>query len=233
MARRPGGKDSAHRADRLLGRFPVTDLARALALRGERRRGFLSDFVEKFPKGSYGPVRSVVPRIYGSQPPLMDLPVEEWKDIECSLRRACPPDILDDNIEVGQLLYEHAKAENYRATDHYIHTFLYGPGSATIGINCYLTKDETIIFQYPQFRRDALNVEQVRCLLSIVHHAYAIGDFAMAEMEIVQFPARKGKKREVRLERLDRAQVLDRPALNAEIDDVYAILRDLAGAPKT
>lgn len=215
------------KADALLGRFPVTDLAKALAVSGDRRVKFLQSFVDGFPKGSFATLRQLTPRIYGARMPLFDLPPEDWVHIERTLNAITPAAFLQSNLLRGRQLFDHAREEDYEATVVPAQVFRYGRGTAPIGLNFYLTKGERLLFQFPHFRSLALNAAEGIALCSVIRHAYAVGDFAEADVEIVQFV--KGRRnREPHILCPDRDDLLGRRALNAQIDDVYAILRTLA-----
>ena len=62
------------KAERLLERFPVTDLALAVTYRGPKRERFLQRFVDEFTPKSYRAVRDAARLIYNAQPPLIELP---------------------------------------------------------------------------------------------------------------------------------------------------------------
>jgi hypothetical protein len=220
-------KGGQQKADALLGRFPVTDLAKAVARSGDKRETFLRNFVNGFPQGSYAPLRRVVPRIYGVQPPLFEVPTEGWPTIERTLREITPQAFLANNLSRGSELFQHAREENYVATYIAPQVFRYGRGTAPIGIDFFLTQRERLIFQFPHFRSEALNASEAIVLCSIIQYAYAVGDFAEAEVEIVQF----AKSRQNRFPHIicpDKQALLSRDQLNKEIDDVYSILRTLA-----
>ncbi len=76
------------KAERLIERFPVTDLALAVTYRGPKRERFLQRFVEEFTPKSYRAVREAAPLIYNAQPPLIELPAPAWPDIEMKIRRS-------------------------------------------------------------------------------------------------------------------------------------------------
>lgn len=215
------------KADALLGRFPVTDLAEAVSLNGSRRENFLVGFVKGIPKGSFAPLRQVTSRIYGVQPPLLELPLEDWPAIERSLRVLAYPEVLERNIQVGRDLFKHAREENYLATSVPPQVFRYGRGTASIGLDFYLTQGNRLFFQFPHFRSKALADQQAITLCSIISHAYAFGDFSSAEVEIVQFSKTKRNKYPHIISPAT-SSLMGRDELSAEIDDVYRVLRDIA-----
>lgn len=224
MARR---SNSQKKADALIGRFPVTDLAKAVSLQGDARVRFLRQFVKGHPVGTLTPLRQVLGRIYGAQPPLMELPVEDWPTIEKSLRKLAPKDALERNLELGADVFKHAREEGYQATYVSTQVFRYGRGTAPIGIEFYLTQGSRVLFQFQHLRKESLTPQQAIALASIIHHAYAFGDFAEAEVEIVQFCKSKRNKYPHIL-CPDRSSLMSLKDLSKEIDEVYLILRQIA-----
>jgi hypothetical protein len=222
------------KAQSLLNRFPVTDLARAVAKTGDRRRRFLERFVESWPDGSYVPTRQSYHMIYGVSPTLIHIPPEPWPTIEKNLRSLCHPDILNMNLSASHELFDLVRSQEYSATACDEQVLRVGFNQIVpIGITFYITEADRLIFQFPQPRMDALEYNEAVILGSVVHHAYAQGDYAEAAIEIADLgdpnPPVKGKarKREKRIHALAREEILDRDSLTEQVDDVYAILRQL------
>lgn len=250
-----GGEDEGkrrgrrRRADKLVGRFPLTNLAEAVSVTGVQRERVLRAFVSGAGPGTYAPTRTFLRRLYGSHgaedgaysPLITELPNEPWEKIEPDLRAACGPDNLHDNIEVSYLLYNHARTENYIATNFDSPVLRTGRSIVPIPINMFLAQGDRLIFQFPQLRRPPLTATQENVIATIIAMTCAYGDFEAADIEIVSLPSagmpsranRQGSssappRRDVRLTTIDRARWIPKDALAAEIDDVYAILRTLA-----
>lgn len=237
------------RADKLVGRFPLTNLAEAVSVSGTQRERVLLNFVKGAGPGTYTPTRNFLRRLYGSHgaedgafsPLIPELPPEPWDRIEPDLRLACEPDILADNLEVARLLYDHARAEGYVATHFDPPVLRTGRSIVPIPINMYLGQGERLIFQFPQLRRTPLTAGQENVIATVIALTCATGDYEPAEVEIVAFPPvaaqsrarREGPaaappRRETRLLTVGRDRWIPRAELAAEIDDVYAILGRLA-----
>ena len=237
------------RADGLVGRFPLTNLAEAVAVTGPERVRVLEGFVKGAGLGTYTPTRNHLRRLYGSHgaedgaysPLIAELPPEPWNRIEPDIRQACQPEHLHDNLEVARLIYDHARGEEYVATHFDPRILPTGRSIVPVPINIFLAKDERLIFQFPHLRRRALTPSQEDVIATVISITCATGDFEPAEIEILSFPpkdaAKRSKKegsatahppRTARVTPIAHGRLIPRVELAAEIDDVYAILRKLA-----
>jgi hypothetical protein len=104
MADEPTRKRKGNKAQSLLFRFPVVDLARAISLNGSNRRAFLKQFVDTFTTLTYAPTRQVAQMIYGAQKPLIETPIEPWEAIEKHLRATADLAVLDMNLDAASSL---------------------------------------------------------------------------------------------------------------------------------
>ena len=102
-----------------------------------------------------------------------------------------------------------------------------------IGLQFYITDGERSIFQFPQLRAERLEYYEMVVLGSVVFHAYVRGDYSNAEIEIADiskdpdYRPRKNAQREGRICLVPREEIIELASLSEEIDDVYAILREL------
>lgn len=219
------------KADKLIARFPVTDLAIALSRTGERRANFLRSFVDGFTTRSFRALREVAPLIYNAQPPLWELPTPNWSDIETKIRRGAGPHNADINIGAAILLKDLISRRSFKAilsSEQFIHV---GPGRIVkIGLNYYIVEDGNVIFQFVQPRADEkIDASVARALMSLVHYAYVFGDFEDAVVEMADLSAvAKGSHRVPRFHRLNKTDLMTRNELNAEIDNVHGLLSKLA-----
>ncbi len=106
-----------NKAQNLLRRFPIVDLAQAVALEGANRRAFLDRFVKSFTTLSYVPTREAAPMIYGAQKPMFEMPPEPWAAVERHLRTTTRPDILEMNVGASQHLFDLVRSQGYVATE--------------------------------------------------------------------------------------------------------------------
>ncbi len=221
------------KAQNLLKRFPVIDLAKAVSLKPQQRRGFLSSFVNSATTMSYAPTRSVYSMIYAAQGLLLESAPETWTVIESHLRLVARADILDDNLRVSKELFDFVRSKGYLATQCEIRPLKVSLLQAVnIELNFYITDGDRLIFQFPLVRREALGDAAIQALGSIIHYAYSQGDFASAEIEIADMSCLTGtEERCPRLRSLPRDMILSRPALNDQILEVYAILSEIAKRP--
>jgi hypothetical protein len=221
-----------NKADRLIERFPVTDLALAVTYKGHRRQRFIQQFVEQFTTRSWRAVRQNANLIYNAQPPIgMELPAPKWTDIEDKIRRGAGRHNASANVQVANLLRDLIAGRNFRAyltSEQFIHL---APGwLVKVGLNYYLVEDGVAIFQFFQPRADARVDEQVsRTLMSLVHYAYVFGDFEKARVEMADLSAiTPGGERVPRFHELAPMDLMSRDDLNAEIDNVHGLLEKIS-----
>lgn len=227
--RSPGAK-----AQNLLRRFPFTDLAIAVARRGERRAAYLERFVRGGTNASYRWMRAAVPEIYSVQGQLIPVAPAPWEQIKSKLEKDTPPENVDRNVGAATELFDLVRPRGYRA-------FSIDPQDlrvsllqrVPIGLNYYLVEGDRLLFQYAQPRRAAqFNDDVLSTMGSIIHHAYAFGDYAAAEIEIADLSIPEGgSAREARIRPVRRSDILGRDELNQEIEAVYALLQEIAERP--
>jgi hypothetical protein len=226
--RRKGNK-----AQNLLNRFPIIDLAHAIALEGSNRQKFLTNFVDSSTTLSYSPTREAASMIYGAQKPMFDVPLPTWDEVEAYIRKAARPDILEMNLEASRCLFDFVRSYDYTATDYEPQILRVRLNQiVAIGLPFYITHYDRLIFQFPLIRRSCLSDEAVSILGSIIYHAYAQGDFSIAEIEVADISRPPSNKDRVpRIREIPPDLILDRAALTEQIDAVYEALRLLASRP--
>lgn len=225
---------SERKAQNLLRRFPVTDLAQAVALTGDRRTSFLRRFVTGGTNLSYQPTRDMAPIIYGARLPLDDPRLEPWERIEGLLRKHTKPHILDMNIKASRCLFDLIRPLEYDATACDVQVLRVTPTQVVkIDLPFYITQGERLIFQFPHPRSNGLSDHELVVLGSVIHHAYVQGDFSEAHIEVSDLgrapQARSHEPRFPRVRPVSADSILDRKALTGQIEEVYALLRMLSG----
>jgi hypothetical protein len=235
----PDGSDEkpkwkkGNKAQNLLARFPITDLAKAVVFSGSNRTTFLKTFVDGGTTKSYLPTRDAWPMIYASQKPMFDMPPPAWDDVEKFIRKTAHADILRMNLDASRCLFDFVRSLNYQATDcdpQVLRVRL--KNVVPINLSFYVTNGERLIFQFPLMRIDRLSDGAITVIGSILHHAYVQGDYSGAEIEIADISrAATTKDRSPRIKTISQDNILDREALTEQIDEVYEILRDLASRP--
>ena len=231
-----GPRQRRQNADKLVGRFPVTTLAEAVAVRGESRRKVIERFVRGRPDGTFTPLRKLFRRVYGSQGGIdgadqaliPDLPPDDWPAIDRALRATCDPEALEANLHVGYMLFKHARETGYVATNIDVLPLRIGRANVSIGINFYLTQGERLIFQFPHLRKSPLSPAQASILGSLISFGFVQGDYAAAEVEIISFAAFARNERVTKLIEVPRADMWSREQLESEIDNVYDTLWRIA-----
>lgn len=226
------------KARNLLLRFPITDLARAVASSDVARRAILRQFVETSTPLNYVPTRNACELIYGVQKPLIETPLEPWERIERYIRAASETYTLDMNLVATHHLFDLIRPKGYTATHCEPQILRVSLKQIVhIGLEYYITEGERLIFQFPHPRIDGLTDGAATVLGSVIHHAYAQGDYAEADVEIAdvgRLPGAPPKDaRASRIHLIERSSIMPLDRLNAQIEEVYAILRELATRPKT
>ncbi|MDR3533413.1 MAG: hypothetical protein P4L90_23005 [Rhodopila sp.] len=236
MADGPGRKRKGNKAQSLLLRFPVTDLARAVSLTGFNRQSFLKQFIDTFTTLSYVPTRQAAAMIYGVQKPLFETPAEPWAAVEKHLKATTDPNLLDMNLEASRHLFDLVRPEGYEATECETQVLRVALKQIVyIGLDFYVTRGQRLIFQFPQPRLDSPTDSALLILGSIIHHAYVQGDYAEADVELADVGrvpgARRTDPRSPRIRLVPREDILSLTALTAHIEDVYGILHELGTRP--
>lgn len=220
------------KAERLINRFPVSDLALALSFKGQKRQRFLRNFVESQVIKSYRALRETAPQIYNVRQPLFpELEPPSWSDIERKIRRIAGARNADANLAAAHELRFLLSQREFQAYPHPPQSIHIAPGRRIqIGIDFYLVEGDEVIFQFLQPRLDDRMKHQVsRTLMSLIHYAYVFGDFEAARVEIANLSApAPGADREPRFERLTPTELPSRNELNGEIEDVHEVLQWLA-----
>lgn len=211
-------------------RFPVTDLAIAIGRPAARREPFLRRYLAGEPAYSFGAVRRAAYAIYGVQLPLVDLPRETWDQIEALIKEKARPHEYDLNIKAAKLLISLISPRKFDAFPYPKQFIQVGPGRVVpFELSYYLVEGDKLIFQYLQPRAEpAFDDRTATVLMSLVSMAYAFGDYSNAWIEIADLSAvEPGGPRKPRFRQIERSKLLTSEDLNAEISDVYAIMKRL------
>jgi hypothetical protein len=162
---------------------------------------------------------------------LLELPPPSWSEIERRIQRSAGKFNAEANVQAARLLRDLLSSRHFKSVltpEQEIHI---APGRVVkIGLNFYLVESDRVIFQFVQPRADARLTDQVaRTLMSLVHYAYAVGDFENACIEMADLSARfPGEERMPRFHSLAAGDLMTRSELNEEIDKVHGILFRLA-----
>jgi hypothetical protein len=177
---------SQSKARNLLLRFPFTDLAIAVSRTGTRRENYLQAFVEGGTSQSYRWVREAAGSlIYCVELPLFRTPRFDLPQIKEILENITPPHNRAMNVDAAEHLYSLVRPYEYKAFPHESQVLRVGLKQVvSIGLDFYLVDGDRLVFQYPQPRaRPVFDDEVATIMMSIIHHAYATGDYAEADIE--------------------------------------------------
>lgn len=231
----------------LLNRIQFIDLAQAVTVPSTDRKDWLRKYLHRTVRGgkfpSYRPFREAIPTIYGVARGLDPSPPVGRKDLERHVRSACKGVDEDINVDAALCLFDLVRPRGYVAYDHPPRNLPLGLNrTAAIGLECELVKDEELLFQFPLPRRTRLDDRTITVLLSIVHHAYAIGDREAAIVELAdlscEFETSESRRdrlprvRAPRLVRLSRADLMSMDDLEPDIQSVHDLLLELGDEPE-
>ncbi len=219
------------KARNLLNRFPFTDLSVAVSRRGTRRENFLRSFVDSDPALSYQATRNAAALIYCVEQPLFSTPILGLDAIKEVIRATAPERNHAINLDATEQLFNLVRPQRYKAYEHDEQRLRIGHNQVVhIGLKFYVVDGQRLVFQYPQPRAQAVFDENVAIvMMSIMHHAYATGDYAEAEIEMADISAEeKGEPRAPRIRHLARGDLLSREELTDHIVEVYSVLQVLA-----
>lgn len=191
---------------------------------------FLRRYLAGDPAYSFGAVRGAAHAIYGVKLPLVDLPRETWEQIETLIKEKARPHEFELNIKAAKLLVKLVSSRNFDAYPYPKQFIQVGAGRIVpIGLSYYLVENDRLIFQYLQPRAEpAFDDRTALVLVSLVKMAYAFGDYSDASIEIADLSAIEANgPRKPRFRQFERSALLTADDLNAEISDVYAIMKRL------
>jgi hypothetical protein len=212
------------------GRFPVTDLAIAIARPAARRESFLRIFLAGEPAYSFRAVRQASHAIYGVNLPLAPLPRETWEQVKALIKEKARPHEYDLNVTAAKLLVKLISSRSFAAFPYDKQFIQVGPGrTIPLELSYYLVEADRIIFQYLQPRAEpAFDDRTALCLASLVNMAYAFGDYASADIEIADLSAvHRAGSRQPRFRTFSKSMLLTPADLSAEINDIYSIMKKL------
>ena len=230
----------------LLNRIQFIDLAQAVTVSPLRRKEWLRKYLHravgggKFP--SYRYFRNAIPSIYGVTRGLDLSPPIDRKSLEKNIRIACNGVDENINLDAALTLFDLVRPLRYLAYDHPPRNLSLGlKRTAAIGLELYLVKDETPIFQFPFPRRERLDDHTITILLSLIHHAYSTDDFEEARVELADlscnFETAESRREKLprircpRIVRLPKESLISMDDLAPEIQSVHDLLLELGDEP--
>lgn len=230
----------------LLNRIQFIDLAQAVTVSPPRRKEWLRKYLHravdggKFP--SYRHFRNAIPSIYGVSRGLDLSPPVDRKSLEKHIRIACSGVDEGINVDAALTLFDLVRPLRYLAYDHPPRNLPLGlKRTAAIGLEFYMVKDETPIFQFPFPRRERLDDHTITILLSIIHHAYSTDDFEEARVELADlscdFETSESRRERLprvrcpRIVRLPKESLISMDDLAPEIQSVHDLLLELGDEP--
>ncbi|TRL38046.1 hypothetical protein [Rhizobium straminoryzae] len=230
----------------LLNRIQFIDLAQAVTQSPVARREWLRAYLQRALKGgkfpSYRYFRNAIPTIYGVKRGLDPSPPVGREELKKYVGAACNGIDEAKNVEAALTLYDLIRPRGYLAYDHEPrHLALGRSRQAAIGLQVELVREEELIFQYPYPRRSRLDDHTIRVLLSIIHHAYAVGDREGAFVELADLSCdfetaetrrlRLPSVRAPRIIRIHHDEIISLDDLAPEVQNVHDLLMELGEEP--
>lgn len=226
------------KAAKLLQRFPITDMARAIHRKGTARDTFLRSYVAAgFHGYSYQPFREMAPEICGvaraldpSEP--MDMPaIEEEISRRVSKLKTRPVANTRMNLSAARALARAVRPISlpcFRYDDGPTALRLDLDRRVNLGVGFYFVDDDRPVFRFMQ-PRQGIVPEEITIMLSILHHGLVRGPYAAARVEVHELsqPDPKGERRSDILGLAD-GEMLGRQAIEQDAQEVYEILIRIA-----
>lgn len=219
------------KAKRAIARFPVTDLAVAVGRNRTAREGVLRDFLGHIPRSSYAATRGAAGLIYGVELPFDTTGLVPWEKIAAQIRRTAAAHDVERNVEAAKCLFDLVRPAGYKAYPIEPEPLRVATGrKVIIDLPYHLVDGERLVFQFLHARRTRESDSVIRALASMIHHAYAVGDYADAEIEVADLsqPEKKIKERGPCIRAVPRADIMSLSELTAEIEDVHGMLLSIA-----
>ncbi|MEO1987596.1 MAG: hypothetical protein ABGX47_13285 [Martelella sp.] len=230
----------------LLNRIQFIDLAQAVNKPAHQRKDWLRNYLHRAVRGgkfpSYRYFRAALPTIYGVSRGLDPSPPITRKELERYISASCNGNDVERNVDAALTLFDLVRPQGYAAYGHPPRSLALGlKRQAAIGLEYELVKGDELIFQFPFPRRNRLDSHEILVLLSIIQHAYAIGDREGAVVELADLscsltaeeasPERMPKVRDPRIIRLSPIDLISMDDLAPEVQHVHDILLELGEEP--
>ncbi|RVL44488.1 hypothetical protein CN138_14615 [Sinorhizobium meliloti] len=230
----------------LLNRIQFIDLAQAVTVSSAARKAWLRKYLHRAVSGgkfpSYRYFRAAIPTIYGVVRGLDPSPPVGRVELERYVKADCKGVDEAINIDAALTLFDMVRPRCYAAYDHPPRNLALGLNRiAAIGLQHELVKDDELIFQFAYPRRERLDDHTIKVLLSIIHHAYAVGDREAAVVELADLSCdfetvesrrdRLPKVRSPRIVRLSRDDLISLDDLAPEVQSVHDLLLELGDEP--
>lgn len=231
----------------LLNSIQFIDLAQAVNQPRSERKDWLRRYVfrrldKKGRFSSYAPFRNAIGTIYGVTRGLDPKPQMEWEEFEPYLIKSCAGKDVDMNVSAGRALFDLVRCPENAAYDYPAQALPLGQKRfAVIGLRHYIVRDEEAIFQFPYPRRSRLSDQDYELMMSLIHYAYAQGDYANAQIEVADLSCvgsgkRKGLSdesgpRDPRIIRLAQSRLISKHDLELEVQNVHELLLEIAEEP--
>lgn len=234
------------KVESLLGRIQFVDLAIAMATPAPRRKDHLRTYLSRALVGgrmsSYEQFRRAIPSIYGVERPLDLTPPTDLKTLKADIVRGCEGKDVGMNVEAAESLFNFIRPLGYRSYDHPPQSLRLAPRrKAAIRIEHYVVDRDRLVFQFVYPRRDPLDGDVVKLLLSMIQHSYAVDDYAAGEAEIVDMSCdvvvgprgglRPADERNIQILRLGSGELVPMKDMAPDIQSVHDLLIELGSEP--
>jgi len=226
----------------LLKRIQFLDLSAFVATPRADRENEIRAYVDRT-RGvfkSYEPFRKCVNGIYGVSLGLDPTPPLTGAKLEYAVRKTCEGKDEGMNLSAAFALVDLLSSSSAFSAYHHVERSLpLGTDRrCAFRIEHYLVRDGEAIFQFPYPRRKRLSDHQLHTMMSLIHFAYATGDYSDAAVEIADLSAEQdyiyldGRREQgprcPRIVTMPAKGPLSREMLQEEVQNVHDILMRLS-----
>lgn len=232
----------------LLQRFEFTDFSGFIARPHSQRYSALKAYIDRASGnwGSYGPFRASIADIAGVERPLDPGEKLTLSEILRSIKVRSQRGNRDDyamNKEAASAYFEYIRRVGVTAYDDHPRAPLYIAADRRISmrIEHYIVEGGCGSFQFVNPRRTSLEPDEAAIAMSLVHQAYAVGDYADFDVEIVELgPVETvgprggrvyGDERCPRSIKLSQLEIRDKAWLDEQANHIYSLLLRIAEDP--
>ena len=207
--------------------LPNIDLARIMHRPRAEIRLHLKAIEEGFPVLTYNPTRNVVPDLLNEQGDLVAGRVVDWKVIESLVAKFTRrgPVELKHNLEISKLLYDYAKVNSIWSKRHeFFPLKIIHAGGLKFWWDLYFVQDGKAVVPFIDPRKTrGLSKEDMRVVFSFMNERIRVpgSDFENSRLAIIQFPANKQGKREVKITYDDGFELYSFDELSKMVEALY------------
>ena len=209
-------------------RLSEIDLARALSVHpGPSLEAAMRGYNAGGGSWSYGPTRGSTADLLAAQPPMVEVPAPDWQKLAKQISGACTRgrDQVTANLEVSQVLFDHAGSHGWRTVQEPMGSLSVGFGDSVRYWSDVVIADENGPF-IPFFDHRRAGGIANAAIRRVVFSMQNIGvrernpDLADARLAVVRFPVSR-ERRTLTVQFSDGRDLMSYEELDAGVRTVY------------